>query len=66
MQEQYVTSPIVNCMPGFDRGTTYNNHNHHNGDGDKWATTSTGTEYLMVISSPRFAIANPIKVKAVA
>ena len=62
-----VTSPMVNCMPGFDRGTnllTITIITMAMVIGYK--ITNTGTEYLMIASRPRFAMANPIKVKAVA
>ena len=62
-----VTSPIVNCIPGFESGTnlftiTIITITIVIG----YKTTSTGTEYLIIALNPRFAIAKPIKVKTVA
>ena len=62
-----VTSPIVNCIPGFESGTnlftiTIITITMVIG----YKITRTGIEYLMIASRPRLAIAKPIKVKTVA
>ena len=62
-----VTTAIVNCIPGFERATnlfTMTIITMAMVIGYK--ITSTGIEYLIIASRPKLAMANPIKVKAVA
>ena len=62
-----VTTAIVNCIPGFERATnllTMTIITIAMVIGYK--ITNTGIEYLIIASRPKLAMANPIKVKAVA
>ena len=62
-----VTRPTVNCIPGFERATNLFTMTIITiAIVIGYKITSTGIEYLIIALKPRFAMANPIKVKAVA
>ena len=62
-----VTTAIVNCIPGFERATNLLTMTIITiAIVIGYKITSTGMEYLIIALKPRFAMANPIKVKAVA
>ena len=62
-----VTTAIVNCIPGFERATNLLTMTIITiAIVIGYKITNTGIEYLIIALKPRFAIANPIKVKTVA
>ena len=62
-----VTTAIVNCIPGFERATNLLTMTIITiAIVIGYKITNTGMEYLIIALKPRFAIANPIKVKTVA